>query len=336
VKGNISEKNYARASLYQWQNHVERIYGKRNASKPEEIIWFRVLENASKVAENLRRYRYGEGMQSLSHVFCWLCAFCIRTNRNIEEIVWKKYPYVCPYCRKDRERAVKSCTCPGHRMETEETPTHKKEMMINEEILKNFRKIFNKNKPRSLDGWVRMFDRLYENSNYSASIEHIGFHLTEEVGEVGRVWRRKQEFEKRVQKGLEKGTDIKKARFQFEVDLDYEIADVFSWACALINKIRWIIEAAEDFGKSAIEIKIEHRKPGYLPMPKVTLSRFVFDEYGEGCPNCGEMICFEENCYIIECKFMTEKKICGFYWKGQKSCPYGKAQSSACGTASSV
>jgi NTP pyrophosphatase (non-canonical NTP hydrolase) len=325
----INDGNYAQTSLNQWQNYFESIYEERNRKiKNVEVIWFRVLENASKVAEDLRRYKYGNAMENLSHMFCWLCGFCSRTKRNLGETVWKKYPYVCPYCREDRDKVVKSCNCPGHRMETEETPTHRKEKMINEEILDYFRKTFKKKKPRSLDGWVSMFDKLYKNSNYSASIEHIGFHLMEEIGEVSRAWRRKQEFEKRK----EKNSDIKKARAQLELDLDYEIADVFSWMCALINKISSIADAVENLGKSTIEIRMAHRKTAHMPIPKVALSNFVFAEYGRGCPNCGRKKCLED-CFLTECKFMTEKKKCGYEWKEQRVCDYGKTleESYVCG-----
>lgn len=331
----INEKNHSEASLNQWQNHFEKIYGKRNKGKDPEVLWFRVFENASKVAESLRRYQYGEAMQFVSHVLCWLSGFCSRTDRNIGRIVWEKYPSVCPYCRKDTEHKVKSCTCQAHRVEIEEAATHKKGTMIDEGTLEYFREHFKK--PRTLDRWVNMFAKLYGNSNYAASIEHIGFHLMEEIGEVGRAWRRKQEFATRVQKKLEKDTDIEKAKTQFEMDIDYEIADIFSWLCALVNKISWIIEAAENFGKSANEIKFRSRGAVHFEMPEVTLSSFVFAEYGKGCPNCGKMTCTEE-CFVTECKFITEEKKCGFDFQKKKSCDFGKTfdQSRACGTISSV
>lgn len=329
----ILEENYNDASMNQWQRHFEKIYGERNKGKDPEIIWFRVLENASKVAENLRRYEYGNAFIYLSHMFCWTLGFCSLIERRVEEIVWKKYPYVCPYCRKDKEEVFKSCTCAGQRREIEETPTHEKERMINEEILTHFRTHFSDRKPRKLDDWVHMFDEIYGNVNYSASIEHIGFHLMEEVGEVGRVLRRSKEYERRVAEGFEKGTDINKARKQYEVDLDYEIADVFSWTCALISKISSIIDAVENYENETIKVTWPRRRPVEFRPPSATLSSFIFSEYGKGCPNCQQVTC-SEDCFLTECKFMTRRKKCGFDWKEKELCDYGKTleQSHSCGT----
>lgn len=331
----INDKNYYEASMSQWQNHFEKIYGERNRGKDPEIIWFRVLENASKVAESLRRYEYGNAFIYLAHMFCWTLGFCSLTRRNVKDTVWKKYPYVCPYCRKDRENVFKSCTCMGQRREIEETPTHEKERMLNEQILAHFRTHFAKKKPKKLDDWVLMFAKIYDNANYSASVEHIGFHLMEEVGEVSRVFRRMGEYEKRVKRGFEEGTDINKAREQYELDLDYEIADVFSWMCALISKISSIIEAVENYGEM-IKIILPRRRAVELKLPEVTLSSFIFSEYGMGCPNCQQMMC-SEDCFLTECKFMIGGKKCGFDWKGKKLCDYGKTreQSYSCGTISS-
>lgn len=330
----INEKNHGYASLNQWQSYFQSIYGERNEKiEDPEVVLSRVSENASKVAENLRRYKYGEAMRSLAHVFCWLCGFCSRTRRNLGKIVWRKYPYVCPYCRRDKEDEVKSCTCLGYRVEIEEAPSHKKAKIIDEETLSYFRGFFKNKKPATLDRWVRMFEKLYRNSNYSASIEHIGFHLMEEIGEVSRAWRRKQEFEQRVQKRSERDTqDIEKARKKFDVNVDYEIADVFSWICALINKITWIVEAVENYGKSTMEIRMPPRRPRFISLPKVTLSSYAFSEYKDGCPNCGSPKC-SEDCFLTECEFFTEKKKCGFEWKEVLTCDYGKTigQSHSCG-----
>lgn len=336
--GFISESNFADCSLTVWQEHFNLIYGKKNESLSSEELWARVYENASKVAENLRRYRYAAAFQSLAHVTCWVLGFANRTRKKLEDVVWRKYPYVCPYCRTlENDEAVRACSCGTKRTQLEEAETHVKATMIQDHVIKHFAEVFKEKKPSKIDGWVQMYARLYGNTTYSMPVEHIGFHLMEEIGEVIRVLRRRKEFDRRVEKGLEKGTDVSMAKQAFEYDLDSELADVFSWTCTLAYKIESLAQALKDFqdqlndlkeGRAHIRIQFPYAKPTDIPfnIPQVTFSSVLYWEYGNGCPNCNSIPC-TENCFLSECEYRLRGGKCGFVWSGRDRCKYGKLKS---------
>lgn len=346
VLRHINEGNYVDSSLSMWQEHFKNIYGKKNQNLKPEELWFRVFENASRVAEDLRRYKYAAAFQSLAHVSCWFLGFANRIGKNMEDVVWSKYPYICPYCRKEKEDVIRSCSCGTRRTQLEEAETHVKETIIREDMIRYYGEAFRDKKPTKLDDWVTMYAHLYGNLTYSIPVEHIGFHLMEEIGEVSRVLRRRKEFESRVKRSLETGTDIQMARLQYEKDLDSELADVFSWTCTLVCKIQSLAKALQDFqdhmenmrGSSGrIRIQIPYAKPTDVSfeVPEVTFSSVLYWEYGKGCPSCGRNPC-DENCFLCECKFMIKNGECGFDWSSKDKCNYGKSksQSNKCGATS--
>jgi len=327
----FDKENYTEASLNDWQHRFQEIYGEKNQNRRPENIWAQVTENLSKVAENLRRFKYAAAFQSLCHVLCWVCAFVNRTEKNLEDLVWKKYPFVCPYCLRV------PCSCGAVRVKLEEAHTHVKETFIQEEVNRRYAEKFKEQRPSKLDDWVLMYAKLYGNTTYSMPVYQIGFHLMEEDGEVSRILRRKREFETRVEQRLEVGTDLEMARQEFERDLDSELADVYSWLCTLVYKLQTLSRALQDFQGHMNNLKgvspsIKIVKPGAKPTeipydpPEATFSSVLFWEYGDGCPNCGCNPC-SKTCFLRECKFMDKHGKCKFDWSSQKRCNYGKTQS---------
>ncbi|MEM3713059.1 MAG: MazG nucleotide pyrophosphohydrolase domain-containing protein [Thermoproteota archaeon] len=202
------EQEYKSWSLDRWVKFFDEIYGERNRGMMNEEIWLHVVEEVAELTEDLRKThikpRYNkkgelEGvLVNFADIFAWLCAFVTR-HGSLEEIVWHKFPNICPYCFADKD-----CLCIARMsyMDKEER----------EKYLETHRK--NKNNfPQKLDDWKKMFDRIYGNINRVQSIEQIGFHMTEEVGEVAR-----------------------EIRLRRKEELKEEIADVFAWLIAIILK----------------------------------------------------------------------------------------------------
>jgi len=320
-----------------WQEHFGTIYGEKNQNLSLEELWARVGENASKVAENLRRYKYAAAFQSLAHVTCWVLGFANRAGKDFEDVVWGKYPYICPYCRTlENDDVVMSCSCGTARTKIEEAKSHIKAAMLDNNVVKHYGRTFKDKKPCKLDDWVLMYAKLYGNTTYSMPVEHIGFHLMEEIGEVSRILRRRREFESRVEKGLERGTDVVMARNQFELDLDSELADVFSWTCTLAYKIQSLSRALKDFQDQINDLKkdgghirivLPYAKPTDIPfdVPEATFSSVLYWEYGTGCPNCNSTPC-AVSCFLSECEFRLRGDKCCFDWSDKERCKYGKTR----------
>jgi NTP pyrophosphatase (non-canonical NTP hydrolase) len=165
-------------SLGQWQEKFRAMYGQRNAElnlSPSDI-WLHLMEEAGELAADFRKEDYKKLWRDLPDVFAWLCAFANRTELLLEEVVWHKFPNVCPYCLKPE-----SCSCIAENRS-----------IMEDDALQQYRR---KPYPETLDGWEEMFERIYGNVNTIQSSKGIGFHFMEEVSEVARELRREHHAE---------------------------------------------------------------------------------------------------------------------------------------------
>jgi NTP pyrophosphatase (non-canonical NTP hydrolase) len=93
--------------------------------------------------------------------FAWLLALMNRLHIDLEEQVWQRFPYYCPYCG--------------------ELPCNCKKWKIGPEIqaLKKFPK------PNKLEDTQKMFSQIYPASQ--RTLDHAGVHLAEELGELSEA-----------------------------------------------------------------------------------------------------------------------------------------------------
>lgn len=199
--------NYRNWSLDDWVKMFEEIYGEKNKGKTDEEIWLHVVEEVAELAEDLRkqhvRPRYNKkgelegAVINIADTFAWLCAF-VSKRGSLEEIVWHKYPNICSYCFVDT-----NCLCIAKMSYMDKEEREKK--------LETYRR--KKDRPVTLFDWQKMFERIYGNVNRVVTLEQIGFHLMEEVGEVAR-----------------------EIRLRHEQELKDELADVFAWIVGITIK----------------------------------------------------------------------------------------------------
>ena len=143
----------------------------------------------------------GSFTQSVDNSNCRIGEYTIRTEKEFSEIIWDKYPKVCPVCFWWRhqngcdtpEDYEKGCECLIHDVEDrdktkgeEEKRNKVLEKQSRVKALRNFAKTQSEleKKPNTIDDWQKMFKELFKSNLRHISLVDIGFHLLEEVGEV--------------------------------------------------------------------------------------------------------------------------------------------------------
>jgi len=291
----ITEKNLEISSLDDWVEEFKRLYFPNKDSKRSvSYMWLHLIENASKVGEGMRRNEWGKAFKELAHVFAWLCSFVAKCQEkdlqvnNIDEvylldepfseIIFFHYPNVCGTC------GWSPCRCSIWRKKIETDPKFKK--IIMKQLALQRKK--QHEKPTTLDGWVEMFRRIYENADYGYPIEYICFHFMEEVGEVAKAILELQRF---VGKDLSTMTneDSKKLT-KWRKNLKEELSHVFAWIASLVMKLQFHSDRfTEYYEMKTMENKLseimlkEYKSPvgGFLYCPPPYCKKRVCE-----CPNC--------------------------------------------------
>lgn len=279
-----------------WVKEFAEIYGNVDIKRSPAEIWLLLMEDASKVAENIRTEKYADIPQSLAHVFCWICALVWRlSNRNnlrmrfdlqaepFSRIIWYKYPRRCSLCGQER------CICSVRRAELEDLSEEEKEKVLKsvEGNLKIARARI-ENVPKTLDEFSTMFGEIYRGAHYPSPIESIALHFMEEVGEVSSCIRALRE--RREKKSERTEEDISKEKRA----LKNEIADVFSWTVSLLLKLDYMLGAGSKFLKVHYEDEdTEETKQTVNLKLSFILWRTFQTEDGESlyCPVCGHRPC---------------------------------------------
>jgi len=343
AKPRVTHRNYHNISLNEWQKHFRYLYGSKNLAiqLEREDICNHIIDTVSHLSENLRLDEYGLAMIDISRMLAWVFALLGPNEKlkntfwSLEDIIWNKYPYVCPYCTSDLlrtngnedlseeefherlESAKKQlvCKCPTIRKELEGLEEKIKSQFIRKEVIEYYKGVNEHKKPKTLDGWLKMFDDIYGNVNHNMPISQIAFHLHEEVGEVQRVIMKYD-----ASRNLFEGKRVSHGRVteQINVELRNEISDVFSWTSALINHF---ISMSQNFNKFREYYNLDGE-----PLT-LSLASALFEEYGTGCPRCKQERCHID-CRPKMCSYELHEEnhvSCSYEWNQSRSqyCKYG-------------
>jgi NTP pyrophosphatase (non-canonical NTP hydrolase) len=147
---------------------------------------------------------------------------------SIEELVFRKFPYACPYCRRAPHEDGPCKVVKG----TKSTVDHDE---LRQLCIRNQEK-----KPRFLNGWQQMFQDIYPRSTSDQGRSTIG--LLEELGELAEALR---VFE------------------QHPMYLLGEAADTFSYLMGIANEHQLHLEI--DDKRFSLENEFLRRYPGLCP-----------------------------------------------------------------------
>jgi len=283
-------------SIDDWEQEFEDIYGNVDQKRSPSDMWLLLMEDASKVAEALRKEAYFDALNALAHTFNWTCAFVSRCRKkdnnlgiiienSLSDIIWYKYPNVCSLCGEHR------CICPVRRQELEDLTKeekNKKTMEVEKYIL-NIARNRTEDKPTTLDGFTDMLSWIYKGPHYQLTIEAIAFHFMEEIGEVSAAIR---ELRESSQKLPPKKFENNQSNLTHE--LEKEVADVISWTMSLIHKLDYLLGAGAKYMKGPPPKKGDKKIPQTvnLKLSEVVWTAFQTpDGHTLYCPSCSNRPC---------------------------------------------
>src|SRR5579863_2358066 len=214
----------AEARLEDWVSEFGSIYEKQLGRESVSETWLTFVQQAGEFAEHLRLRDYAECLGKIAKCFCWLSCFVRKCqlepsssgfalSRSFSEIVLNKYPWRCPRC------GLLPCACYSP-ISASDPESH---MRSSSDSIGG--RVSMEQRISTFEQLVQMFDGIYGSAHESLSLEHLGFHLSEEVGEVANAIRI-------LSSGIQSNGE--RAR----LGLERELADVLSWLCMLFLKLK--------------------------------------------------------------------------------------------------
>ena len=299
-----------------WMKEYSSIYADADRERTPEQIWIAIMAHASTIGEAIRTFKVESLSISAAHTFCWLCSFINKCNElksdvfsineTLSGVVTLKYPSRCGHCKK------LPCQCDAVEMDAQTDKAA------------NYKTLFQYRQPHLLsyatwgiDEFLGMFNEIYAGRLHIQTLENIGFHFLEEVGEAAVAVRQLSQFNKITEHGI-KGLDenflnglttvdglvenyekyhnveiklssrdpeILKARLVMaKMALVVEIGDTFSWFCGILNKMLSI--------EKAIWEKPEEHVACKFTGLEIALNKEYFNGQGKAiCPTCKSKPC---------------------------------------------
>ena len=194
-------------TVREFQKMFQHIYHKTNKQHYTDSDLIRVLmEEISLVMESARKDRRKELLRQLARTFSWFNAVASRFDCDLQEILWYKYPAVCPYCLLEKD-----CIC----------GTEHPKIPNKEEALRRLRRDRRGHEPETLHDHQLLHAKLYGWQNDRILLIQTAAHLAEEAGEMSKEFRHK---------------NIDQAK--------HELADIASWIFALATRLEINLEDA--------------------------------------------------------------------------------------------
>lgn len=303
---------------------IHIVWVKKDSQRTIYDTLLHTVNHASKLGEQVRRGEYKGVLDELGDTVMWFLtlvgklqqpveqrsktnreAILFYTPRTLTDIVWNKYPYVCPACflRLSRENTSvdpwkRPCDCLlNPRLAEERTEEEKAET---EMALRDFAENHKDNKVEKLAGLEEMFASLFVANYENLPLESIAFHLLEEVGEVSDALIRMYTYN--TNRTPDPGQIFESRR----AHLESEIADVVSWIFAVSIKVKLLFKI---YDKLPSKVGLEPFETTSTPRAQqINLANILWNRYGDRntgflyCPSCGRDEC---DCKL---KFYKTKK----------------------------
>jgi NTP pyrophosphatase (non-canonical NTP hydrolase) len=237
--------------LYYMTAHI---YGQRNEERSVEATLNHFVEVCGMLTMHDRRKRREslDVADALCKAFGWLFPLCAKLGvDSIEKLIFRKYPYVCPYCRVRPHNEAKCKNVRGTQ-DTVDHPGLRRLARDNESL-----------RPRTLDDWQQMFADIYPRNIADVDSHRSTSGLFEELGELAEAVRVFSHYPKYVAG---------------------EIADVVSYLMGVANEHSLVVAMAG--GEFSLEQEYYARYPGMCtqcgnpicicpPLPAATVGRLA-------------------------------------------------------------
>jgi NTP pyrophosphatase (non-canonical NTP hydrolase) len=288
-----SHANVGQTPLDEYVSIVAKIYSQHDKHRSIWDVWCHTLHHAAGVAEQIRKRAPDEDLhREIADFSLWLFTMVlklkgefgrsegsfeaphdrfIRIQSTCSDLLWHKYPKSCPSCsstriadtRTDDVRPghINPCGCPLRSLEAEGAVAKSKRI----EALRNYSIIIRAEKPKAIDEWQKMFGMVFETNLKVLALSEIALRLMEKLGEVSDAMIRMYTYS---EKKFDNGEPNRR-----QSNLEGEIADVFSWLFALVERLDSLSQKTHENTKLGPEVTTAHT-------PSVRLSGIIWDRYG--------------------------------------------------------
>jgi len=153
-------------NIDQYVDMFEQIYEPiQNLERSFYQVFARLIESIAQCSQYVNKQNQKGLADHVPEVFSWYCSLVNKANlkMDLSEAIWKKFPYVCPYC------LTAPCTCVRGKKSLEDNGSK-----IEGKAKENLSKC-----PTNLDEWQSMFEQIYprdpqgydQKSNFSHLVE---------------------------------------------------------------------------------------------------------------------------------------------------------------------
>jgi NTP pyrophosphatase (non-canonical NTP hydrolase) len=310
----LNAKKAGNLDLDDFVKEIQNIYDNQDQKRSIWDVWLHANHHASAIGEEVRKNKPGGTLLvEIADFAMWLFTFLvklqgttgkakaadhreeeslIRVTMGFSDLLWHKYPGMCPVCywrrtdggnrKKEKNKHFgDSCDCLLFDIESRDQSDKKPHT----KALRAYAREIIKCKPVSVDDWQEMFARIYKANLRHIDLRDTAFHLLEEMGEVSDAIVRIYTYSTSVP------PPPKELPWR-QMWLEGEIADVSSWLLALVEKLDFIRETADEYDKW----RYKGERP-FAARTKIQLSRIIWTRYGSDerkcfyCPHCKETTC---------------------------------------------
>ena len=200
-------------SLHQFQIFIKQVYALPNNRHFETSeLLCNVQRFAMRALKGIRKADPQKTKVNLIISFSFFISTLNRLNINLEDEVWKKFPYLCSYC------AYCPCVCKENKLK------EKQQTIVNPNL-----------RPKSLAEVQKMFNQIY--SANSRTLEHAGVHLAEEIGEFSEALlayrgdRKNEDFREVLSEAADYFSCLVGVFNSLNVDLALELSKIYTNNC---------------------------------------------------------------------------------------------------------
>lgn len=294
--------------LDEWVAAFDQVYRRANEARSIEGVLLHVVEHASQIQEDLRIGRIYNAITHLADAFCWTCAVVVKSAEaygiepSYQEQVIEKFPRCCYHCLVDQ--CICSATA-GAAIEDQKKKDEAREANKRRRLALRERLRAQGEDPKSLYELQAMFEHIYSHVNFATPLDYIIAHFQEEVGEVAECINKLEDIRRRV----DAVGEIDHAKYElWKHELELELADIFTWAMALLFKFDYMLGAARLY---QLQTDAIHQPEVDLPPPRafggpqsigLTLPRILWDRYGlpTAAPEAG-LVLRCPRCQMTQC-----------------------------------
>jgi hypothetical protein len=287
---------------------IARVYEANDRHRSLWDVWCHTLHHAAAIAERARKNASADDLfQEIADFALWLFTAVhklegpvgemrntnetqletvIRIRSGCSNLLWHRYPRFCPLCYERRTRGNRKlenrqnfpdpCNCLLNDSQPQQKPIRRAAVVA----LRGFSEETRNKKPKSIDEWQEMFGTVFRANLKHLSLVDATSHLLEELGEASDAMIRMSSY---------KNKDFRKGEPDHcQLRLEAQVADVFSWLFAVVEKIRST--------RNGLDYK-RRRSKVVAVTAAVRLSEIIWGRYGcedlhsFRCPFCKRTVC---------------------------------------------